>query len=148
MTPEAEVMAYIKNYFKFDRGVYLTRHNVGAVTRGNRVIRFGSAGESDFFGVIEATRCPRCGKVTGTGVALFIEAKGPKGRLTVPQREFLGAMKRLGAVTLVAQPKPSKDDPTGFLTLKKELDKVKQRYCLECHQAGADRKEQHNGKNC
>ena len=114
MTPEAEVMAYI----------------------------------SDFFGVIEATRCPRCGKVTGTGVALFIEAKGPKGRLTVPQREFLGAMKRLGAVTLVAQPKPSKDDPTGFLTLKKELDKVKQRYCLECHQAGADRKEQHNGKNC
>ena len=77
-------MAYIKNYFKFDRGVYLTRHNVGRNTR-KPCHTFRKRGESDFFGVIEATRCPRCGKVTGTGVALH-QAKGPKGRLTVPQR--------------------------------------------------------------
>lgn len=132
MTPEGEVMRFIRDFFRFDRGIYLTRNNVGAVKRGNRFVQFGAPGESDWRGVIDRTFCPYCGRLTGRGVALFIEAKAPRGRLSENQKEFLGRMTRLGAVAVVAQPKPDRDDPTGYRALRRTLERIRDRACPEC----------------
>ena len=133
MTPEGEVMAYIRDFFKFDRGVYLTRNNVGAIKRGEgRFVRFGAPGESDWRGVLDKTVCPVCGEVTGTGVAVFIEAKSARGRLSADQKEFIGKMRRLGAVAIVAKPVPAPDDPTGFKALRKQLERIRDRPCIVC----------------
>lgn len=132
-TPESEVMGFIRSFFAYDRGVYISRNNVGAIKRGNgRFVRFGMPGESDWRGVIDKTFCPVCGKLTGRGVALFIEAKAARGRLSEMQREFLGAMRRLGAVAIVAQPKPGPDDPTGYRALRRQLERIRDRPCDRC----------------
>jgi len=146
VTPEAEVMRFIRNFFMFDRGIYLTRNNVGAVKRGNRYVHFGAPGESDWRGVVDKTFCPFCGKQTGRGVALFIEAKAAKGRLSAPQKEFLGAMRRLGAVAVVAQPVPAEDDPTGYRALRRTLERIRDRACAEC-QAKKDETQKGRAEN-
>lgn len=132
-TPEGDVMTYIRGFYQYDRGIYLTRNNVGAIKRGDgRYVRFGAPGESDWRGVIDKTFCPVCGKQTGRGVALFIEAKAARGRLSAQQKEFLGAMRRLGAVAIVAQPKPGPDDPTGYKVLRRQLESIRDRVCPDC----------------
>lgn len=132
-TPERSVMDCVTNFYAYDPNVRVIRHNVGAKKFDNRWIRFGVKGESDFSGVIRVIRCPVCGKEAGRGVALFIECKSAKGRLSPEQEDFLADMRRLGAVTYVARPTPSEEDPTGFLTLKKELAGLSWRFCSpEC----------------
>lgn len=144
-TPEGEVMIFIRNFFKYDPDVDLDRHNVGSVRfRGDHHVQFGTVGESDWSGVIRKTFCPVCGKLTGEGVALYIEAKGPRGRLSEAQKTYLGRKARFGAITLVAQPKPSKEDPTGFRHLRKQLERIRERTCDTCRKE-KDRNE--NGKD-
>ena len=138
-------MRFIRDFFRFDRGIYLTRNNVGAIQRGNRFVQFGAPGESDWRGVIDKTFCPFCGKQTGRGVALFIEAKAARGRLSENQKEFLGRMTRLGAVAVVAQPKPAKDDPTGYRALQRTLERIRDRACPEC-QAAKEKGHVENGE--
>ena len=132
MTPESQVLKFIKDFFFYDRGIYLTRRNAGTARKGNYVIKVGEAGESDYFGTIDFLFCPKCGKQTGRGVSLYIEAKSAKGRLTEQQREFLGRMTRLGAVAIVAKPIPDQYDPTGFSALKRQLDRIRERICGDC----------------
>ena len=133
MTPEGEVMAYIRDFFKWDPGIILSRNNVGAIKRGEgRFVRFGTPGESDWRGVIDKTFCPYCGKQTGEGKALFIEAKSARGRLSPEQKEFLGKVTRLGAIAIVAKPVPGPDDPIGFRALKRQLERIRERPCPEC----------------
>ena len=132
MTPESHVMRFIKSFCEYDHGLYLTRRNAVVITKGNRHIKLGEVGESDFFGVIDKTFCPECGKQTGRGVALFIEAKSARGRLTEQQREFIGRMRCLGAVAIVARPVPDKYDPTGFRALGRQLEAIRERACADC----------------
>ena len=152
MTPEGEVMAYIRDFFKFDRGVYLRRNNVGAIKRGNRFVRFGEPGESDWTGIVDRTFCPYCGEQTGgldpdgmgNGIPLFIEAKSARGRLTPEQKEFLGAMRRrFNAIAIVARPVPGPGDPTGFKALRKQLERIRDRPCIVCK----DRPEERSRKD-
>lgn len=132
-TPEGEVMAFIRNFFKYDQGISLDRHNVGSVRfRGDQHVQFGTVGESDFSGVVDKTYCPVCFRQTGRGVAIYIEAKAARGRLSEAQKIFLREKERLGAITLVAQPKPSKEDPTGFKHLRQQLERIRERTCLVC----------------
>lgn len=140
MTPESQVMRFIKSFFDYDPGIYLTRRNAGVITKGNRHIKLGEVGESDWFGVIDYLFCPKCGKQTGRGTALFIEAKSAKGKLTEAQREFLGRMRRLGAVAIEARPIPDKYDPTGFTALRRQLNAVRERICLDCQEREDNRK--------
>ena len=131
-TPEGEVMVFIRDFFKFDKGISLDRHNVGGVKLRGREVRFGTVGESDFSGVIDNTFCPVCFRQTGRGVALYIEAKAPRGRLSEAQKIFLAEKARLGAITLVAQPKPTKEDPAGFKHLRRQLEAIRERTCYVC----------------
>lgn len=143
-TPEGEVMVYIRDFFKYDPGISLDRHNVGGIKMRGRQIQFGTVGESDYSGAIDKTFCPVCGKQTGRGVALYIEAKAARGRLSEAQKIFLSEKARLGAITLVAQPKPGKDDPTGFRHLRRQLEQIRERTCDTCRKE-KDRNE--NGKD-
>lgn len=142
MTPESQVMRFIKSFFEYDPGIYLTRRNAGVITKGNRHIKLGEVGESDYFGVIDKTFCPECGKQTGEGTALFIEAKSAKGRLTEQQREFIGRMRRLGAVAIVAKPVPDEHDPTGFCALRRQLAAIRQRACADCRMTMKEQKKE------
>ena len=141
MTPESHVMRFIKSFFEYDPGIYLTRRKAGVITKGNRHIKLGEVGESDYFGVIDKTFCPKCGKQTGAGTALFIEAKSARGRLTEQQREFIGRMRRLGAVAIVARPVPDEHDPTGYCALRRQLSAIRERACADCQN-----KTDHEGK--
>jgi len=68
------------------------RINSGMVkTEKGGMVKLAPTGFSDIFGVL-----------TG-GRAFFIEVKTEKGKLTKFQTEFLGDMKKLGAITIVAR---------------------------------------------
>ena len=68
------------------------RINSGMVkTEKGGMVKLAPTGFSDIFGVL-----------TG-GRAFFIEVKTDKGKLTKFQTEFLGEMKELGAITIVAR---------------------------------------------
>ena len=139
-TPERMVMDCVANFFAFDPNVRVIRHNVGAKKFESRWIRFGVKGESDFSGVIRSIRCPVCGRDVAKGVALFIECKSEKGKLSPEQDDFLRDMRRLGAVTFIARPVPTADDPTGFVGLKRELALLSWRYCgPECERRSGEK---------
>lgn len=130
--PEREVVRAVQNHFAMNRNVRIWRRNTGAVETGNRFIRFGVPGMSDFFGIIRRMVCPECGRVTATGVHLEIECKRHGGRLTPQQKEYLAEIRKMNGIAIVAIPKPTESDPTGLAELHRLLDSVDRELCGHC----------------
>lgn len=134
--PEREVVRAVQNFFAFSRNVNVWRRNTGAVTAdyGNRkrFVRFGVPGMSDLFGIIRKMTCPKCGRVVGRGVHLEIECKRYGGRITAEQKEYMGKIREMGGVAILAVPCPSDSDPTGFQALREKLATVDQEVCSDC----------------
>lgn len=134
--PEREVVKAVQNFFAFNRNVRVWRRNTGAVTAdyGNRTrfVRFGEPGMSDLFGIIRKMTCPKCGCITRTGVHLEIECKRYGGRLTADQKEFLEITREMYGVAVVAIPRPTDSDPTGFKALDELLSSVDREVCSNC----------------
>lgn len=134
--PEREVIRAVQNFFALNRNVRVWRRNTGAVTADygsrRRFVRFGEPGMSDLFGIIRRMTCPECGRVTRTGVHLEIECKRYGGRLTAEQKRYLEDTRRMGGVAVVAVPRPTDSDPTGFKALREMLAGVDREVCSEC----------------
>lgn len=130
--PESEVVKFVENHFRYSNNVLVSRHNVGAKKIDNRFIRFGTAGEPDFIGIIAAVHCPSCGAVVAEGVYLAIECKKADGTLRENQRLWLRKYQDYGAITCVARPVPSEFDPTGFKALREQLESLELAICRDC----------------
>jgi hypothetical protein len=93
-TPEGAVLSAILEYLEI-RGVFAWRNNTGAVKveaqHGARFVRFGKKGSSDILGVLDDSRF------------LAIEVKGPKGKATFEQLDFLAEVAKRGGVAFVAR---------------------------------------------
>jgi hypothetical protein len=93
-TPEGAVLSAILEYLEI-RGVFAWRNNTGAVKveaqHGARFVRFGKKGSSDILGVLD------------DGRFMAIEVKGPKGKATFEQRDFLAEIAKRGGVAFVAR---------------------------------------------
>ncbi|MDD5303084.1 MAG: VRR-NUC domain-containing protein [Elusimicrobia bacterium] len=93
-TPEGAVLSAILEYLEI-RHVFAWRNNTGAVKvearPGQRFIRFGKRGSSDILGVLD------------DGRALAIEVKGPKGKATFEQLDFLAEIAKRGGVAFIAR---------------------------------------------
>jgi hypothetical protein len=87
---EKHIQQQILQYLEI-RGIFHWRNNTGAVKTDERFFRFGLKGSSDIIGVLPGGR------------ALFIEVKRPSGRLTAPQKEFLGRASMAGALAFEAK---------------------------------------------
>ena len=98
-------MEVVRDAVRYDNNIILYRVNVGARKIGNRFIRFGEPGMSDFTGIIRELRCPICRGLTGAGVRLEIECKAPDGQLTDKQKEWIETIKRMNGIAVVFQPK-------------------------------------------
>ena len=133
--PEREVVKAVQNHFARDPNVRVWRRNVGAVALDDRYVRFGEAGQADFWGIVSEVRCPHCEKVIGRGVHLEIECKSATGRLSQYQKDFLKCVAMRGGIAVVAQPKPTEEDPTGFRILKTTLARIGRELCDDCRRA-------------
>lgn len=93
---EAQVQAEILRVLGARADVRLWRSGVakGAQLQDGRKANFGFTGLADLSGVLT---------VHGLGFALFIEVKGPKGRLRKEQRAFLDTMTKMGACAFMAR---------------------------------------------
>ena len=129
---EKEVMKAVQNHFYADLNVKVWRRNVGAVVLDDRFVKFGQAGQADFWGIIRELRCPHCGDVLATGVHLEIECKSAQGQLTPAQRDFLKFVRESDGVAVVAKPDPAPDDPTGLRGLKVLLAGLDKEVCASC----------------
>lgn len=130
--PEKEVVQTVQHHFHGDPNVVVFRRNVGAVAVDGRFVRFGQAGQADFWGIIREVRCPHCEAVVARGVHLEIECKAARGRISKDQEAFLDAVRRQGGIAVVARPKPDRSDPTGFRHLKTILAAVDKESCDAC----------------
>jgi|WetSurMetagenome_2_1015567.scaffolds.fasta_scaffold439959_2 hypothetical protein len=94
-TPEGAVLAAILEYLKL-RHVYAFRMNTGAgklldgARHTSRFVRFGFPGCSDILGILD------------DGRFLAIEVKGPKGKATFEQLDFLAEIAKRGGVAFIA----------------------------------------------
>ena len=75
----------------YPRKVFAWRQNTGAVTIGNRHVRFGIAGAADITGIL------------ADGRRLEIEVKAPKGRQSVTQKAFQEVIERMGGLYVLAR---------------------------------------------
>ena len=134
--PEREVVRAVQNFFALSRNVTVWRRNTGAVTADycnrTRFVRFGEPGMSDVWGIIRRMTCPKCGRVTRTGVHLEIECKRYGGRLTAEQKRYLEKIRQMGGVAMVAVPCPTDSDPTGFQALRELLATADREVCTSC----------------
>jgi hypothetical protein len=93
-TPEGAILASILEYLEI-RGVFAWRNNTGAVKveaqHGARFVRFGKKGSSDVLGILD------------DGRFLAIEVKGPKGKATLEQLQFLAEVGKRGGVAFIAR---------------------------------------------
>jgi hypothetical protein len=91
-TPERLVLDGCLQYLEI-RGIYAWRNNTGAVRiNPDRFMRFGKVGSSDILAVLPGGRF------------LAVECKAPDGgRLSPKQKQFLDAVRELGALALVVQ---------------------------------------------
>ena len=94
---EAEVMREIKQFLDAKR-IFFFRQNSGAYKDGERYIKFGAAGVSDFVALFP-------GDTNGNGAGRFwyIESKRPGGRLSDSQLEFIRLARVHGAVITIAE---------------------------------------------
>jgi hypothetical protein len=94
-TPEGAVLSAILEYLKL-RHVFAFRMNTGAgklldgARHTSRFVRFGFPGCSDILGVLD------------DGRFLAIEVKGPKGKATLEQLQFIAEVCKRGGVGFVA----------------------------------------------
>ena len=132
--PEREVVKVVLTVLALNRNIRVWRRNTGALSSkdGKRFVRFGVPGMADVFGIIRTMRCPVCGRLTGTGVHLEIECKRYGGRLSPAQKDFLATIHKYGGKTLVAIPKPTVADPTGFRAIYEDLARLDKETCVEC----------------
>jgi hypothetical protein len=90
-TPEGLVKTAILDYLRV-RGFFAWNNPSGAVeVRPGQWVRFGKVGSTDILGCLPGGRF------------LAIEVKAEKGRLSGAQRDFLGAIERLGGFAMVAR---------------------------------------------
>lgn len=88
---EAQIVRAVLDYC-FARGVFVWRNNSGAAkTERGGFVRFGSAGSPDILGCLPGGRL------------LAIECKTETGKLSQDQEQFLGHLRALGAVVVVAR---------------------------------------------
>jgi hypothetical protein len=85
MTPEGNVLSDIKQYLSA-RGIFFFRCNTGR--RGG--VSFGIKGAPDIVGILPGGRF------------LAIEVKGPGGKASIDQLQFLGDIAKNGGVAFVA----------------------------------------------
>ena len=85
MTPEGEVQRQIIEYIEAS-GIYAWRNNTGR--RGG--VSYGKQGSSDILGILPG------------GKFLAIEVKGPNGKASLEQLEFLGNIAKNGGVAFIA----------------------------------------------
>lgn len=94
MTPEGAVLSSILEYLAL-RGIYAWRNNTGAVQipgpNRTRFVRYGLKGSSDILGILD------------DGRFLAIEVKGPKGKASQEQSQFLAEIAKRGGVAFVAR---------------------------------------------
>ena len=102
---EKKVMDVVRDAVRYDNNIILYRVNVGARKIGNRFIRFGEPGMSDFTGIVREVRCPICRDLTRTGVRLEIECKAPDGQLTDKQKEWIDTINAMNGIAIVFKPK-------------------------------------------
>lgn len=138
--PEKEVVKAVQNHFARDPNVRVWRRNVGTVPMDDRYVRFGEAGQADFWGIVSEVRCPHCEKVIDRGVHLEIECKSAAGRLSQLQKDFLKVVAMRGGIAVVAQPVPTEDDPTGFRGLKTKLARIGRELCEDCRRRAEQKK--------
>lgn len=131
--PEREVVKAVFRFLECNTNIKVWRRNTGALKAdGKRFIRFGQPGMSDIYGIIRRIRCPKCGKLVGSGVLLEIECKRYGGKLSEAQKSYLATVKKYGGVTLVAVPKPTDEDPLGFRAIERDLHNLDYEYCFKC----------------
>ncbi len=127
---EKQVMDAVQNAVRYDQSILLHRVNVGARKIGNRFIRFGEPGMSDFSGIIKEVHCPICRGLTGAGVRLEIECKAPDGRLTDAQKNWIDTINAMNGIAIVFQPKTVDElfDRNVQAFLKSQI----YRHCANC----------------
>ena len=135
---EKKVMDVVRDAVRYDNNIILYRVNVGARKIGNRFIRFGEPGMSDFTGIIRELRCPICRGLTGAGVRLEIECKAPDGQLTDAQKNWIETIKRMNGIAVIFRPKSI--DDLFYHRVKAFLDKEIYRPCSNCEKLTGDTK--------
>lgn len=129
---ERDVVKFVMNYFAFNKNVTVWRRNTGALPVGKRFIRFGAPGMSDIYGIVRRTVCPICGRAVRYGVHIEIECKKYGGRLSAAQKDYLAEITQMNGKAVVAIPKPTQNDPTGFKAISTTLASLETDTCKSC----------------
>lgn len=88
---ETDIQRAILEFLQY-KGIFCWRNNSGALQDKNgRLVRFGKVGSSDIMGILP------------DGKFLAIEVKGPKGKLSDHQKEFLDGISKNNGVAIVAR---------------------------------------------
>lgn len=127
---EKFVMKSLEATVEGNTNIKLFRANVGAVQRGGRFVRFGIKGQSDYNGIVKEVRCPICKGLTGIGVRIEIEVKGPGGRVSPEQKQWIEQIKSYGGIAFVLQPKSIEEALP--LNMRKRIDSEIHKPCANC----------------
>jgi len=133
---EKNVYTAVENALYGDSNIAIHRVNTGAAKVDKRFIRFGVPGQSDFSGIIKEIRCPICNALTGAGVRLEIECKGPKGRLSDHQKAWVDKINEMNGIAIVFHPKTV--DELFVSNVRKVIQDAICKPCAKCASTGMD----------
>jgi hypothetical protein len=134
---ETELVKLILDGTQYSEKLRLYRRNVGAFTSTDihgkkRFHRFGIAGQSDLYGMINI-KCPSCGQIQ-LGRHIEIECKVGKNKLTEHQYSWIKYVRSFGGIAILATDKDF-ENTIGNL-IENQIEKIIQEqspaFCNTC----------------